>query len=84
MQDLLEDIRESISTISKTLIRQEVQLTEHIRRTDVAEKNIEKIADTIKPIQEHVAMVKGGMKFIGILGALLAGIAAIWQTITSL
>lgn len=64
----IKEINSSISTIDKTLIKQESQLAEHIRRTNILE-------DKIEPVERHVYMMNGALKFLGLL-SLLAGIVA--------
>ena len=50
-----------------TLAAQHISLKEHIRRTDLLEKQME-------PVRIHVANVQGILRFIGVL-AMLAAIA---------
>lgn len=58
-----------------------VDLAVHMKRTQIAELNIERIANEIKPIQEHVAFLKYSGKLIGMLAALSAVAIAIIQLI---
>lgn len=50
-----------------TLARLTVSVEEHVRRTNILE-------DDMGPIKDHVSMVNGALKLIGVLG-ILAGIA---------
>lgn len=59
-------IETRLNSIDTTLASQHEILKEHIRRTELLEADV-------KPIQRHVSMVEGAIKFIGLL-ALLAGI----------
>jgi archaellum component FlaC len=73
IENKLDKVHERINSIDVTLAGQHVSLVEHIRRTTILE-------DQIKPIQSHVAMVSGVLKFIGIIAMIAAigeGIAAI-------
>lgn len=54
-----------LDSIDKTLVSQHEQLKEHMRRTRLAEENLNIIRDEIKPVQKHVAVVEGLMKLIG-------------------
>jgi len=65
-EDKIDKIVESIGEINVTLAKQEVSLSEHIKRTNLLEQKLE-------PVEKHVAMVNGALKFIGTL-ALIAGI----------
>lgn len=49
-----------------------INVAEHIRRTEVAELNIEKLSLAIQPIQEHVAFIRS----LGKMVAWVIGIAA--------
>jgi len=66
----LDTITEKISEIDVTLAAQHVTLKEHMRRTELLEKSL-------KPVQRHVDMVNGVLKFIG----LLALFAAIYEAV---
>lgn len=63
-----------IDNVDKTLVKQEVSLSEHIRRTELAEEAIKILKSSIDPINRHVHMVEGALKMIGGL-SLLLGIA---------
>lgn len=62
--DKLDKMDEKIDGIDKTLVRNTASLEEHMRRTELLEA-------AIKPVQEHVVMVKGVGKAIGYLGVLV-------------
>ncbi len=48
------------------------QLKEHMRRSDLLERRIEQVDQELKPVEQHVAVVNGIMKLVGILGTLAA------------
>lgn len=68
LEDKIDKIIESQNEMNETLVRQEENLKEHMRRTELLEQEV-------KPIVKHVAMVKGAGIFIG----LAATIASIWK-----
>ena len=68
LEEKIDRIIESQSEMNETLIRQEENLKEHMRRTAMLEEEV-------KPIVKHVAMVKGA----GILVGVLATLASIWK-----
>lgn len=74
--DRLEDKLDSIVQ-SQALIKADLQ--EHMRRTIIAEDNIERLALAMAPVQEHVAFIRGFGKFLTIAGTVIAGLAALWQ-----
>lgn len=71
MDDFKNDIKEiqkSVKQIEITLAKQHVSIDEHIRRTNLLEQKLE-------PVEKHVHMVNGALKFLGII-ALVVGIFA--------
>lgn len=77
----LEKIDDRLLCIDKTLVKQEENLQEHMRRTDLAEERLEKLHVEVTPIKSHVEQVKGAAKFISLL-TLLTSIASVIYTIT--
>lgn len=61
----LDKIQEDVSEIKTHLAVYNEQLKVHIKRSDLLEKKI-------APIEKHVVMVNGVIKFLGILAALAA------------
>lgn len=76
--DQLDQLDTRLDSVDKTLVRQEANLKEHMRRTELLEKHYEKLHDEIytelDPINAHVHQVKGVLKFTSI--ALIPLIAA--------
>ena len=70
----VDDVKDHCNSIDKTLIKNTADIEIHIKRTDIAEQNLEKIRVEIKPINRHVIMMEGALKFVGVL-ALVAGLA---------
>lgn len=66
----IDKIAERINSIDVTLAKQHEQLKEHIRRTNILEQKLE-------PVEEHVAMINGAFKFIGILSVIIGVITGI-------
>lgn len=73
LDERLDELHKRVSHIDKTLGRQEEQMIERTRRTTMLEEKLD-------PIANHVAMVQGGLKVIGILTA-LSGLAAVAKRI---
>lgn len=74
----LDKIVEDVNEIKVILARNTSSLELHIKRTDLAEQNLEQlrqeVSDDLKPIKEHINMVKGAMWLLGVLGAALLGL----------
>lgn len=75
VEDKLDSIIKDIGSINVVLAAQHETLKEHIRRTEILEREIE-------PIKKHVAMVHGGMKLIGLLSVIAAIVESIVQVIS--
>lgn len=67
IESKLDKIQDNISAINSTLAAQHESLKIHIKRTDLLEKKLE-------PVERHVIMINGILKFIGVI-AVLATIA---------
>ncbi len=65
MEHKLDKILDRISNIDVTLAKQEVSLSEHIKRTAILEAKLE-------PVERHVILVNGLVKVITALAALVA------------
>lgn len=81
MEQRLDRLEEKLDKIVEYQGNIKADLQEHMRRTTIAEENIEKISKAIEPIQAHVAFVRGLGKLLTILGTLLGGLATVWQLI---
>jgi hypothetical protein len=68
--ELFLEIRDRLSAIEVKLAKYNALLAEHIKRTELLEKDV-------APIKRHVYMLQGGASLLG----LLALIAAIWSAI---
>lgn len=78
----LEKMDSRLDSIDKTLVKQEVNLDNHIKRTDLLEKHTDKLFRELEPIKKHVNHVEGGMKLLGLLSLVIgvvAGIIALLQ-----
>jgi hypothetical protein len=69
----LDSIDGRLSAIDVTLAKQEVNLQEHMRRTELLETEVSDVRVAMEPVQDHVKIVNGILKFIGFL-AVLAGL----------
>lgn len=76
----LDKLQEHLASVDVTLAKQEVSLTEHVRRSGLLEENVKMLRSDFTPIQKHVIMIGGALKFLGLISALLV----IAETIKSL
>ena len=68
IEDKIDRVVDRIGSIDVTLSAQHESLKEHMRRTEILERQIE-------PLNKHVNMIDGVLKFLGVLA--LVGTLAI-------
>ena len=75
----LDKLDDKLDSVDKTLVKQEENLREHMRRTELLERQHENLQSElyskIDPIKYHVHQVKGIAKFISIALPLIAAAA---------
>ena len=88
MKDTLKSIEKKIDkvddrlgSIDVTLVKQEENLKEHMRRTELLEDQHTLFQTQLEPIKNHVEQIKGAGRLLAILGAVAATIGAIVQFI---
>jgi hypothetical protein len=79
IDEKLEKINDRLGSVDVTLVRQEVNLQEHMRRTELNEIAVEKISQSIIPIYKHINMLEGVLKFFGLLAVLGSIVTAIFK-----
>lgn len=77
IEDKIDRLAEHITSIDKTLIRQEDQLAYHIKRTDLLESQI-------KPLENAKLKLDGAMKFVASIVGVISVIAAIAEILSYL
>lgn len=73
----MDSISETINNINVTLAVNTDQLTQHIKRTNLLEAQIQ-------PLKKHVNMVEGGFKALGFISLLLGIAVAIIKLLAAL
>lgn len=66
----IEKLDERLASIDGTLIKQSASLDEHIRRTHLLEVDLKTLRADMKPVEQHVQQVKGGVKLISLVMAI--------------
>ena len=66
----LDKIGDRLGSIDSTLAAQHESLKEHMRRTSLLEEDV-------KPIKNHVAMIQGALKLIGLLCVVAAAVESV-------
>lgn len=87
IHDKLDQIYERQSEMSAILAVQAQQLREHMRRTETlemlaqdyraeSEEWQDRMFERMKPVEDHISMMKGAAKVIGVVGAILGLVLA--------
>ena len=83
-----KDVDNRLDNIEKVLIAQEMNLQEHMKRSDHLEDLVEEMQKkndaAVAPLKKHINMVEGVFKFIGLMGILvsiLGGLAKLFNMI---
>lgn len=76
LQEKIESLDEKMDDMKITHERNTVILDEHIRRTEIAEQNIDSLRADLKPIQTHVTQISFVFKFIGFISVIASIISA--------
>ena len=66
----LDKLDDRLDSVDKTLVKQEENLKEHIRRTELLEEEL-------KPIKKHIGHMEGALKLFGGIGLLLGIVTGI-------
>jgi hypothetical protein len=77
IEEKIDALNEHLSSIDVTLAKQEVSLAEHIRRSNALEEKL-------KPVERHVYMVHGSLKFLGLLSLSLGIMLSILKAVGKL
>jgi hypothetical protein len=74
IEDKIDKVSDKISSIDVTLASQHLVLTEHIKRTELLEKEL-------TPLRNDAIMVKGVLKFLGLIAIMAAISEGVVQTL---
>jgi hypothetical protein len=76
----LDEGRDRLSSVDVTLAKQASDLEYHIKRTDLLEAQVSRVADEVTPIKEHVQKFRGIVWFL----VALAGVGSALATLKGL
>jgi len=81
MDSRLDRIEEKLDKIADIQTQIQVDVAEHIRRTEIAETNIEKLSEALQPVRTHVTMVQTIITAIAWTLGIVATIATVYSAI---
>lgn len=74
LDDRLDRIENKLDKLSDIQGQIQLDVAEHIRRTALAEANIDKITEALQPVRKHVTIVEtvviGTAWVVGVIGAI--------------
>jgi uncharacterized membrane protein YheB (UPF0754 family) len=82
MNEKLDAIVAKQGEMNVTLFRLTDSVEVHVKRTGLLEERVDLLAGDLKPVEDHVTMVNGALKFLVYLGAvvgLVAGLLKIFE-----
>lgn len=74
-------VQEKLDKLLEVQTEIRIDLSEHMRRTELAEEAIETLKETVAPIQQHVLTLQVVMKFLAGTIALVATITGIYAAL---
>jgi len=82
--DIQNNINKELAEIKVILAKQEAQLEYHIKRTDIAEENIEILKKELNPIKQNIEALKIIIKSLSVISIIIGIIVGIFKLINYL
>lgn len=79
--EVLDKISEDISDLKITSAKQEENIKEHIRRTELAEENLTLLRQEIEPLKQHVVAINSVLKIIGLISVVIGSAAGFFEIV---
>jgi len=81
MDGRLDRIEEKLDKLVEVQTQIQVDVAEHIRRTAIAESNIDKLSEALQPIRTHVITVQTVITASAWVIGIVAAIATVYSAI---
>lgn len=81
LDERLDRIEGKLDKLSDIQTNIQIDVAEHIRRTAIAEENIDKLSEALQPIRTHVTMVQTIITAIAWTLGIVATIATVYSAI---
>jgi len=78
MDSRFDRIEEKLDKLTEVQTQIQVDVAEHIRRTAIAEENIDKLSEALQPIKTHVTMVQTVITASAWVVGIIAAIATVY------
>ncbi len=80
----LDRIEADITNLRIITAKQEENIKEHIRRTELAEENLTLLRKEIEPLKQHVIVINGILRTIGVVSVVIGSAAGIFEIISKI
>lgn len=80
----LEKIDNDLTELKIISAKQEENIKEHIRRTELAEENLSLLRQEIEPLKQHVIVINGILRVIGVVSVIIGSAAGIFEIISKI
>lgn len=77
-----EEMAQDISEIKVILGKQEVNIDYHIKRTNLLEESVTLLRGDLKPVEDHVKFMQGGLKLVGLIALGLSIVVSVFKIIS--
>lgn len=71
-----------LDSMDRTLVKQELNLADHMRRTELAEKSLDALRVKLEPVEKHVALFEGFLKAFGLVATLVSLTAGVIKIVS--
>lgn len=76
---MIKDLDTRLDKMTIIMARQNAQLAEHMKRSELNEQALEVLKGEVKPIQEHVLKINFLMKIFAVIGGIIGAVYTILQ-----
>lgn len=77
--DAVEKINDRLNALDIIATKQEINLSEHMKRTALAEESIGLLREEMKPIQKHVYYIEAVFKALGVASILASLVVSLFK-----
>ncbi len=76
---MIKDLDTRLDKMTIIMARQNAQLAEHMKRSELNEQALDVLKGEVKPIQEHVLKINFLMKIFAVIGGIIGAVYTILQ-----
>jgi len=84
IENKVDKLDERLDSIEKVLIKQELNIDIHIKRTNLLEESVSLLREDLRPLERHVDYIHGALKMIGGIAVLIGMLVGATELISFL